>query len=58
MDEYGCGFGSIMLMLIVVVLVFFAPLGMGPLQPPSYSLLIVFPVILVAILIFLSYASK
>ncbi|PKI71490.1 hypothetical protein CRG98_008163 [Punica granatum] len=56
-DEYGCGIGSVVMILVVAAVLFLLPLGMGPLQPPGYSLLI-FPVVLIVIFIFLSQASK
>ncbi|XP_011088082.1 uncharacterized protein LOC105169385 [Sesamum indicum] len=59
--EYGgWGVGSVVAMLCIVMLLIFLPLGMGPgpVQPPPLSLLFIFPVLMAAILIYLSYASK
>lgn len=59
--EYGgWGVGPAVAMLCVVMLLIFLPLGMGqePIQPPPFSVLLVFPVLVLVILIFLSYASK
>ncbi|GLT80236.1 hypothetical protein SLA2020_516880 [Shorea laevis] len=58
MEEGGWGIGSVVAMLVVAAVLFFAPLGMGPVQPPSGLILLIFPVVLIAIFIFLSYASK
>ncbi|XP_050290381.1 uncharacterized protein LOC126728630 [Quercus robur] len=58
MEEFGWGIGSIVAMLVVAAVVFFFPLVMGPLHPPSASVLLIFPVVLVAVFIFLRQASK
>ena len=58
MEEYGWGAGSIVMMMVVVAVLFFLPLVMGPLQPPSASVLLIFLLVLVAIFIFLHQASK
>ncbi|KAI3680432.1 hypothetical protein L6452_35202 [Arctium lappa] len=56
--EYGWGVGSVMAMLLVVGCLVFLPLGMGSVAPPSGLLLLALPVLLAAIVIFLSQASK
>lgn len=58
MEEYGCGFGSVMMMLIVAAVILFGPLIMGPLTPPPVFIFLIFPAVLVAIYLYLSYASK
>ncbi|GMY30298.1 hypothetical protein FCV25MIE_25540 [Fagus crenata] len=58
MAEYGWGAGSIVMFMVVAAVLLFLPLIMGPLQPPSPSVLLIFPVVLVAIFIFLHQASK
>ena len=57
-EEYECGIGSTIALLIVAFVLLFGPLVMGPLQPPSALLLVFFPVALVAVLYFLHQASK
>lgn len=58
--EYGWGVGSVVALLLMVAVLVFVPLGMGPglLQPPSIPMLLVFPLFLAAVFIFLSQASK
>ncbi|XP_023873929.1 uncharacterized protein LOC111986520 [Quercus suber] len=58
MEEFGWGIGSIVAMLVVAAVIFFFPLVMGPLHPPSASVLLIIPVVLVAVFIFLRQASK
>ncbi|PIN18655.1 hypothetical protein CDL12_08676 [Handroanthus impetiginosus] len=59
--EYdGWGAGSVVAMLCIFILLICLPLGMGPgpVQPPSFSMLLVVPVLMAAVLIFLSHASR
>ncbi|XP_012828459.1 PREDICTED: uncharacterized protein LOC105949687 [Erythranthe guttata] len=59
--EYGgWGVGSVTAMLCVVALLIFLPLGIGPgpIQPPSFSVLLIFPLFMAAILLFLFLASN
>ncbi|OMO64695.1 hypothetical protein COLO4_31939 [Corchorus olitorius] len=58
MDEYGCGIGSIAMMLFVVAVLFLGPLGMGPLEPPPGFIFLIMAFVLVAIFFYLSHASK
>ncbi|XP_048226249.1 uncharacterized protein LOC8287284 [Ricinus communis] len=57
-EEYGWGTGSTIALVLVALILLFAPLGMGPLQPPPALLLLFFPVTLVALFYFLHQASK
>lgn len=59
-EHGGWGLGPVVAMLCVVVLLLLLPLGMGPgpVQPPSFSVLWIFPVLMAAILVFLTQASK
>ncbi|PIN12706.1 hypothetical protein CDL12_14691 [Handroanthus impetiginosus] len=59
--EYdGWGEGSVVAFLCIAILLICLPLGMGPgpIEPPSFSMLLIVPVLMAAILIFLSYASR
>lgn len=47
-----------MMMLIVAAVILFGPLIMGPLTPPPVFIFLIFPAVLVAIYLYLSYASK
>lgn len=59
MEKYGCGTGSLLMIILVAALLLSLPLLMGPLQPPPASiLLIIFAVLFVAILISLHQASN
>jgi hypothetical protein len=49
---------SMVLFLVVVACIFILPLVMGPLHPPSFPVLLIIPVVLVAVFIFLHQASK
>lgn len=57
MEECPWGVGSILMMLVVVISLLVLPLFMGPLQPPSFIVLM-FPLAMIVIWIYLSYASK
>ncbi|KAL1534390.1 hypothetical protein AAHA92_30573 [Salvia divinorum] len=59
-EQGGWGSGSVVAMLVIALLLLLLPLGMapGPVQPPSFSLLFVFPLFMAAILFFLFQASK
>ncbi|GLU15858.1 hypothetical protein SLE2022_323140 [Rubroshorea leprosula] len=57
-EEGGWAIGSLVAMLVVAAVLFLAPLGIGHLHPLPGFILLVFPVLLVAIFIFLSHASK
>ncbi|XP_047976623.1 uncharacterized protein LOC125218877 [Salvia hispanica] len=59
-EQGGWGAGSVVALLVVAMLLLLLPLGMapGPVQPPSFSLLFVFPLFLAAILFFLFLASQ
>ncbi|XP_076912688.1 uncharacterized protein LOC143571053 [Bidens hawaiensis] len=56
--EYGWGVGSMVAMLLVVGCMLFLPLTMGPVAAPSIPMMILVPVVLVAVIIFLSIASN
>ncbi|XP_071728719.1 uncharacterized protein [Rutidosis leptorrhynchoides] len=56
--DYGWGIGSIITMLIVVACMVFIPVVMGPVGPPSFPVIVLIPVLLVAIIIFMSIASN
>lgn len=58
-EEYGYGgaFSMVMIMIVVAAL-FLTPFVMGPLGPPPFYLLVIFPIILVAIFVYLTHASK
>ncbi|KAI3784285.1 hypothetical protein L1987_43382 [Smallanthus sonchifolius] len=56
--DYSWGVGSVLAMLLVVAFLMFLPLGMGAVAPPSLPLVVLVPVLLVAIIIFLSHASN
>ncbi|XP_022896215.1 uncharacterized protein LOC111410206 [Olea europaea var. sylvestris] len=59
--EYGgWGAGSVATMLCIILCLIFLPLAMGPgsLQPPPSYAFLIFPVLMAAILIFLTQASK
>ncbi|KAG4946029.1 hypothetical protein GLYMA_15G120000v4 [Glycine max] len=47
------GHGSIVIFFIIVAILVFGPLLMGVPSPPGIPLLLVFPVVLAAIMIFL-----
>ncbi|KAK7331156.1 hypothetical protein VNO77_25373 [Canavalia gladiata] len=47
------GKGTIAIFLVIVAILVFGPLLMGPVSPPGIPLLLLFPVVLVALLIFL-----
>ncbi|XP_016648518.1 PREDICTED: uncharacterized protein LOC103324400 [Prunus mume] len=52
------GTATVLLFLVVVAIIFFLPLAMGPVHPPSFPMLLVFPVVLGAIWAFLNHATK
>ncbi|XP_047267842.1 uncharacterized protein LOC124898168 [Capsicum annuum] len=56
--KYKWGVGSYLMMLIVVICVLFLPLFMGPVQPPSPFILLIFPLVMASVWIYLSYATK
>lgn len=58
MEQCQWGIGSILMMLIMVICLLFLPLFLGSVQPPSLFVLLVFPLAMVVIWIYLSYASK
>ncbi|VVB01188.1 unnamed protein product [Arabis nemorensis] len=57
-NEYGLGFGSILAVVIVAIVILFVPLMMGPVAPPSPPLILVFPVILLCVFLYLHFTSK
>lgn len=59
--EYGgWGVRSVVAMLCMVICLIFLPLAMelGPVQPPPLYVILIFPVLMAAILIYLSRATK
>ncbi|XP_034212555.1 uncharacterized protein LOC117625083 [Prunus dulcis] len=52
------GTATVLLFLVVVAIIFFLPLAMGPVHPPSFPVLLIFPVVLGAIWAFLNHATK
>ena len=54
------GVEAVAMILVVVMCLIFVPLGLGPglMGPPPLYVLFVFPVLLAAIFIYLSQASK
>ncbi|XP_030456930.2 uncharacterized protein LOC115677846 [Syzygium oleosum] len=56
-EDYGWGSGSILMIVVVAAVLLLAPLVMGSVQPPGLSLLF-FPVVLVAVFLFLCLSSK
>ncbi|AES64548.1 transmembrane protein, putative [Medicago truncatula] len=52
------GIGSLVAFLIIVAILVFGPFFMGPVSPPGYLLLLVFPVVIAALIIFLIICSK
>ncbi|XP_062023858.1 uncharacterized protein LOC133740044 [Rosa rugosa] len=56
--QSDCSMIAILLAVVVAAFILFLSLVMGPLHPPSYPVLLIFPVVLVAAFIFLHQASK
>ena len=52
------GLATLLAIMAVAAVLFFAPLGMGPLQPPSLFTILFIPVILVAVWIILDHAAS
>ncbi|EXB29557.1 hypothetical protein L484_010616 [Morus notabilis] len=52
------GFWSVVVMAVVAAVVMFAPLGMGPVQPPSTLAFLSVPLVLVVVYFILHRASK
>ncbi|XP_057428586.1 uncharacterized protein LOC130722017 [Lotus japonicus] len=52
------GHGSIVAFLIIAAILLFGPLFMGAISPPGIPLVLVFPVVIVAVLIFLIVVSN
>jgi len=50
--------GSIVIFLIIVAIILLGPLFMGPVTPPGIPLLMVFPLVLIAVWIFLVVNSN
>ncbi|XP_052205152.1 uncharacterized protein LOC127809979 [Diospyros lotus] len=58
-QQYGWGIGSLTAFLVVLILMIFLPLAMGPgsLGPPSWPVLLLIPVILIGLLFSLCLSS-
>ncbi|KAF7803876.1 putative transmembrane protein [Senna tora] len=52
------GHGSIVAFLVIVAILLVGPWFMGPISPPSFPLLLIFPIVMAAVLIFLMRATR
>lgn len=59
-EDYGCGAGSVVAILVVAACLLFLPLMIGPgvPGPPSAFVTLLIPVFLAVVFIILTHASK